>query len=518
MANVDDMKPPFSLHSVSVDSELDDHDMDLLADHEDREHKNQEVFVLREKKGVIYPSDYKYRVDTCYPGYYPRFVNAPTVITLVGLPARGKTYMAKKLGRYLNWIGIKTQVFNAGEYRRKFVGPDKLHDFFRVENTEAYKIRKKCAIDCLEDVSKFLTRGGQVAIFDATNITMERRGFILEFCTNRGFKVFFMESMCTDPDIVAANIKVMGHEFFTNEELKSWQSWMDSPESPPLSPSGVKKFTPDYENLDRDKAIEDFRERIKHYEDSYEPLSIEKEGNLSFIKIINAGEQFLVNSIDGYLQSRAVYFLMNSHNKKRSIYLARHGESDYNVQKRLGGNSDLTVRGEEFSFALARFIKEEKIKDLKVWTSQLKRAVDTAQFLEGVTVERWKALNEMDHGIYDGMTLDEIKQMDPEEHKVLEEHPFNYRYPRGESYSDVCARLEPIIMELERQSNVLVICHEAILQCLMAYFLDHSSGELPNLRIPFHTVFKLTPIAYGCRVERYPLFVKKNSPGSISEH
>ena len=62
MADVDEMKPPFSLHSVSVDSELDDHDMDLLADHEDREHKNQEVFVLREKKGVIYPLDYKYRV------------------------------------------------------------------------------------------------------------------------------------------------------------------------------------------------------------------------------------------------------------------------------------------------------------------------------------------------------------------------------------------------------------------------------------------------------------------------
>ena len=77
----------------------------------------------------------------------------------------------------------------------------------------------------------------------------------------------------------------MGHEFFTNEELKSWQSWMDSPASPPLSPSGVKKFTPDYENLDRDKAIEDFRERIKHYEDSYEQLSIEKEGLVGFTVI-----------------------------------------------------------------------------------------------------------------------------------------------------------------------------------------------------------------------------------------
>ena len=38
---------------------------------------------------------------------------------MVGLPARGKTYIAKKLARYLNWIGISTKVFNVGEYRRQ---------------------------------------------------------------------------------------------------------------------------------------------------------------------------------------------------------------------------------------------------------------------------------------------------------------------------------------------------------------------------------------------------------------
>ncbi|XP_022781163.1 6-phosphofructo-2-kinase/fructose-2,6-bisphosphatase 1-like [Stylophora pistillata] len=295
----------------------------------------------------------------------------------------------------------------------------------------------------------------------------------------------------------------MGHESLSNEEFETWKVWVDSPAST-LPPQEVKVFSPDYVTVDRDTAVKDFKKRIKHYEDAYEPLSFEKEGHLSFIKIINAGEQYMINGIDGYLQSRAVYFLMNSHIKKRSIYLARHGESEFTVQKRLGGDSDLTAKGEEFSSALAKFIEDEKIKDLKVWTSELKREVDTAQYLKGVTTERWKALNEMDHGIYDGMTLDEIKKMDPEEHKVIEEHPFNYRYPSGESYSDVCARLEPVIMKLERQSNVLVICHEAILQCLMAYFLDHSSGELPNLHFPLHTVFKLTPIAYGCRVERYP--------------
>ena len=46
-------------------------------------------------------------------------VGTPHVICMVGLPARGKTYIAKKLARYLNWIGISTKVFNVGEYRRQ---------------------------------------------------------------------------------------------------------------------------------------------------------------------------------------------------------------------------------------------------------------------------------------------------------------------------------------------------------------------------------------------------------------
>lgn len=82
-------------------------------------------------------------------------------------------------------------------------------------------------------------------------------------------------------------------------------------------------------------------------------------------------------------------------------------------------------------------------------------------------------------------------------------------------------------MELERQENVLVICHQAVMRCLLAYFLDKSAGErkspppddkthpaltveiklkpsllsvsdeLPYLKCPLHTVLKLTPVAYG---------------------
>ena len=45
-----------------------------------------------------------------------------------------------------------------------------------------------------------------------------------------------------------------------------------------------------------------------------------------------------------------------------------------------------------------------------------------------------------------------------------------------QSYQDLVQRLEPVIMELERQENVLVICHQAVLRCLLAYFLDKGAG------------------------------------------
>ena len=43
----------------------------------------------------------------------------PQFICMVGLPARGKTYIGTKLARYLRWCGLNVRVFNVGEYRRQ---------------------------------------------------------------------------------------------------------------------------------------------------------------------------------------------------------------------------------------------------------------------------------------------------------------------------------------------------------------------------------------------------------------
>ncbi len=76
--------------------------------------------------------------------------------------------------------------------------------------------------------------------------------------------------------------------------------------------------------------------------------------DLSFIQVINVGQSFLVNRVQDYIQSKIVYYLMNIHVQKHSIYLCRHGESQHNVQGCIGGDSELSSRGKQVHFREGR--------------------------------------------------------------------------------------------------------------------------------------------------------------------
>ncbi|XP_055947240.1 6-phosphofructo-2-kinase/fructose-2,6-bisphosphatase-like [Argiope bruennichi] len=397
--------------------------------------------------------------------------NLPHVIAMVGLPARGKTYIAKKLTHYLNWIGKVTRVFNVGEYRRQATEAYKNHSFFDPNNKEALAIRSKCALDALEDMCQWLEHEGEVAVYDATNTTFERRKLIYDIvCEKFGCKLFFIESLCDDENIIEANLKE------------------------------VKIKSPDYKNRDVDEALEDFIARIEHYKKVYEPLNENVENKYSFMQIYNAGQKVFVHRHEGHIQSRIAYYLMNIHINPRSIYLTRHGESVFNALGKVGGDSELSERGWEYAKMLSKYIKEQKIPRLRVWTSLLIRTIQTASEIKAPQ-ERWKALNEIDAGVCEEMTYEEIKEKYPQEFAAREENKFKYRYPRGESYEDLVTRLEPVIMELERQENVLVVAHQAVLRCLLAYFLDKKSSEIPYIKVPLHTILKLTRAAYGCEIQ-----------------
>ncbi|KAG2183093.1 hypothetical protein INT44_006074 [Umbelopsis vinacea] len=396
---------------------------------------------------------------------------------MVGLPARGKTYIAQKVCRYLTWLGINTKVFNVGNYRRKLAGAHVPHTFFDPANPEGEKSRKEAAAEALADMMRWFEEDeGIVAIYDATNSTKTRRAWLQESLNKKDIQVLFIESICQDEEVILNNIR------------------------------DVKLSSPDYADIDPDQAAEDFRARIDHYQEQYETIT---EEGLTYIKLINVGSQVIINLIKGYLESRIVYYLMNLHIAPRKIYMSRHGESVFNVEGKIGGDSPLSPRGEMYASRLPDLIRQNLgDQNLTIWTSTMKRTIQTASLLPHPTKKQWKALEELDAGVCDGMTYEEIAEKYPEDYANRDEDKFNYRYRGGESYRDVVLRLEPVIMELERHQNILIIGHQAILRCIYAYFMNYSHEDLPYIKIPLHTVIELTPKAYGCDEKRFKVDIE----------
>ncbi|XP_062210921.1 6-phosphofructo-2-kinase/fructose-2,6-bisphosphatase-like [Phragmites australis] len=408
-------------------------------------------------------------------------------IVLVGLPARGKTFTAAKLTRYLRWLGHGTKHFNVGKYRRLKHGTNQTADFFRGDNREGVEARNEVAALAMEDMLSWMQEGGQVGIFDATNSTRRRRNMLMKMAEGK-CKIIFLETICNDQDVLERNIR-----------LKVQQS-------------------PDYaEQTDFEAGVRDFKERLAYYEKVYEPV---EEG--SYIKMIDMvsgnGGQLQINDISGYLPGRIVFFLVNCHLTPRPILLTRHGESLDNVRGRIGGDSSLSEAGELYSRKLASFV-EKRLKSERIasiWTSTLQRTILTSHPIIGFPKIQWRALDEINAGVCDGMTYDEIKKIKPEDYESRRKDKLRYRYPRGESYLDVIQRLEPVIIELERQrAPVVVIAHQAVLRALYAYFADRPLEEVPNIEIPLHTIIEIQMGVAGVQEKRYKLMDAVNPTVAI---
>ena len=121
----------------------------------------------------------------------------PLVIAMVGLPARGKSYISKMLMRYLKWTGFECELFNVGSYRREMGFASADSNFFSAGNQDAHKVREELAMSVQECMYLWLKSSDgnkrRVAIFDATNTTISRRLALAKRARQEGVFLLFIE-------------------------------------------------------------------------------------------------------------------------------------------------------------------------------------------------------------------------------------------------------------------------------------------------------------------------------------
>jgi broad specificity phosphatase PhoE len=169
-----------------------------------------------------------------------------------------------------------------------------------------------------------------------------------------------------------------------------------------------------------------------------------------------------------------------------TIFLARHGESDWNHERRWQGHADrpLTQRGRQQAEALADRL--EGIALDEIYSSDLQRTRDTARVIaarRGLTVEELPALREVDVGLWSGLTRDEAEDRFPEDFARWRDGGTGWR--GGETYEEMSDRVLAAVREVvRRQPNgrVLIVSHGGPIRAIHAAALGMDVHEYRRLR------------------------------------
>ena len=279
-------------------------------------------------------------------------------------------------------------------------------------------MRDKILKTCREDIYHYLNHEkGQIAIYDAVNpLASGRRALAKEF-DNHGIETLFIESMCNDEKIIEENVR------------------------------SVKISSPDYVDWDASDAVKDYLARIAARHPHFETM---EESNLHYIKMLNAGQRVTVNKAAfGYLSQRIVFYLLNLHIKSRKTYFARAGTTK--EEDSYKADASLSVEGDDYAKKMTEALKSHREQDkqevlkqgfksdselrpLTVWTSTRCRTIETSKYFsaEGFQVRQRSQMSQMNPGVCEKMSEDQIRAFYPHEVKKHEADPYHHRYPRAE--------------------------------------------------------------------------------------
>jgi len=185
--------------------------------------------------------------------------------------------------------------------------------------------------------------------------------------------------------------------------------------------------------------------------------------------------------------------------RETNIYLARHGETEYNRCNQIQGrgiDASLNDTGIQQAQAIARHLQDISIQ--QIFSSSLKRSRQTAETIakqQRLDILAYRDLDEMDFGILEGKPISEIKSELKHLHERWKSGDVHFAFDQGESPNAVFKRANNrarMILEEHQQKNLMFVLHGRLLRILLSEWLGyglskmheipHSNGALYHLQ------------------------------------
>jgi len=172
-----------------------------------------------------------------------------------------------------------------------------------------------------------------------------------------------------------------------------------------------------------------------------------------------------------------------------TLYLIRHGLTEWNVTNRFQGSSDIPLcdKGREQAKRLSKRMENYPIH--KVYASDLSRAYETAQYIaqpHNIAVKKVPELREIHFGIWEGLTQEEIVQLKEYNFTAWKQSPHDHPFPGEESFKNVQKRVMAGLEKITKNNqgeNIAIVSHGGSLKLIIISLL--------NLPLSFYRSFWL---------------------------
>jgi broad specificity phosphatase PhoE/predicted kinase len=384
-------------------------------------------------------------------------------VALMGLPARGKSTLAKRIQHGLEQLGSRAAIFNNGALRREVLGGDSASpEFFNPANEEARRQRERLAVMNMEQAKAWLRDEGEVAVIDATHGTLAQRTLLREMLNEH--PVLFVECVNEDPLLLDLSMR-------------------------------RKARLPEFSQMSEEFALASFKQRVAYYESVYTPLSHAEPGCWMLTDAVDSRvlDEAPDNNVPYYAAIRDIV----SSRWVRNLYLVRHGETSYNLENRLGGNSPLTERGLRQAQKLAEHFQGMRLP--YIFTSTMLRSHMTAQPMlaerPACTSLALSEFDEINAGACENMRYTDVRDLMPGEYEARAADKYRYSYPGGESYADLRGRVATGLRRalfLAAEDTLLIVGHQAINRTILSLLLFQRTEDIPYVYIPQNQYFHIT--------------------------